>query len=137
MFDVKDSEPFDTDEDDFDTVLERDITFTGNIRFSKPFMIKGKMSGLIEATSDLLIDTDAEVDADITAARVLVRGKVKGNIKGYKMVYVTSTGSVNGEIASARPVLELGSTVNGKIAMLQGSKASGAEKPDLFASGGF
>lgn len=107
MYDIKDSKGFDTDEEDFDTVMASDISFTGNIRFTKPFMIKGKMNGIIEATSDLLIDTDAVVNADISTDRVLVRGKVTGNINGRKLVYVTSTGTVKGDITSTQVVLEL------------------------------
>ncbi|MCQ2240247.1 polymer-forming cytoskeletal protein [Treponema sp.] len=117
MYDIKDSKAFDTDEEDFDTVMASDISFTGNIRFTKPFMIKGKMSGIIEATSDLLIDTDAIVNADISTDRVLVRGKVTGNINGRKLVYVTSTGTVKGDITSAQVVLEPGSVFSGKCTM--------------------
>ena len=117
MYEIKDSKPFDTDEEDFDTVMASDISFTGNIRFSKPFMIKGKMNGTIEASSDLLIDTNAEVNADISTERVLVRGKVVGNIKGKRLVYVASTGSVIGDISSAQVVLEPGSVFSGKCSM--------------------
>ena len=117
MYEIKDSKPFDTDEEDFDTVMASDISFTGNIRFSKPFMIKGKMNGTIEASSDLLIDTNAEVNADISTERVLVRGKVVGNIKGKKLVYVASTGSVIGDISSAQVVLEPGSVFSRKCSM--------------------
>jgi len=117
MFDVRDSQQFDTDEEDFDTVMASDISFSGTIRFTKPFMIKGRMNGNIEATSDLLIDTDAEVNADIIADRVLVRGKVKGNVIGKKLVYVTSSGSVNGDITSGQVVLEPGSSFTGKCSM--------------------
>ena len=116
MYDIKDSKGFDTDEEDFDTVMASDISFTGNIRFTKPFMIKGKMNGIIEATSDLLIDTDA-VNADISTDRVLVRGKVTGNINGRKLVYVTSTGTVKGDITSTQVVLEPGSVFSGKCTM--------------------
>ncbi len=119
MFDIKDLAPFDTDEEDFDTVMASDISFTGSIKFAKPFMIKGKMNGIIDSTSDLLIDTDAEVNADIVADRVLVRGKVKGNIRGNNLVYVTSTGSVIGDVTSKQPVLEPGSVFSGKCTMLQ------------------
>ncbi|MBQ0040183.1 MAG: polymer-forming cytoskeletal protein [Treponema sp.] len=119
MYDLKDSKGFDTDEEDFDTVMASDITFSGNIRFTKPFMIKGNMSGTIEATSDLLIDTDAVVNADISTDRVLVRGKVTGNINGRKLVYVTSTGSVKGDITSAQVVLEPGSVFSGKCSMTE------------------
>ncbi len=124
MFDVKDSSLFETDEEDFDTIMASDIAFEGSIKFSKPFMIKGKMSGVIEATSNLLIDTNAEVKADITAEKILIRGKVVGNVWGNKLVYVTSSGSVTGDITSAQVVLEPGSLFSGKCSM---PSASGGE----------
>lgn len=117
MYDLKDFKGFDTDEEDFDTVMASDITFTGNIRFTKPFMIKGNMNGTIEASSDLLIDTDAVINADITTERILIRGKVTGNINCRKLVYVTSTGSVKGDITSSQVVLEPGSVFSGKCTM--------------------
>lgn len=117
MYEIKDSKPFETEESDFDTVMADDLSFTGSIRFSKPFMIKGKVNGTIEATSDLLIDTNAEVNADIITDRVLIRGTVKGNVIGRKLVYVTSSGSVTGDITTAQVVLEPGCIFSGKCTM--------------------
>ncbi len=123
MGDIKDSLfhgntlDFETEEEYYDTVLYPDITFSGNIRFMKPFMIKGKVSGRIEASSDLLVDTEAEVEADITTERVLIRGKVRGNITGRKLVYVTSSGSVFGDISSEQVVIEQGAVFQGKCSM--------------------
>ena len=117
MFDIKDIAQFEAEED-FDTIMASDITFTGRIKFSKPFMIKGKMNGTIDATSDLLIDTECVVNADINADRILIRGHVTGNINGKTLVYVTSTGSVDGDIESAQVVLEPGSKFSGKCTML-------------------
>ena|SRR5574344_768501 len=119
MFEEKDTTLFELDEEDFDTVMAADIKFNGSIKFAQPFMIKGKVNGTIDATSDLYIDTDAEVNADIIANRVLVKGKVKGNITGRKMVFVTSTGSVEGDITTAEVVLEPGSKFGGKCTMLK------------------
>ncbi|MFA6938355.1 MAG: polymer-forming cytoskeletal protein [Treponema sp.] len=119
MFDVKDTALFELDENDFDTVMANDIAFTGSIKFAKPFMIKGKMNGSIEATSDLVIDTNAEVNADIVADRVLIKGKVKGNISGKKMIFVTATGSVTGDLTSVQVVLEPGSSFTGKCSMIK------------------
>ena len=104
---------FDLEEEDFDTVMADDISFTGTIRFAKPFMIKGKMSGSIMSDTDLVIDTNAIVNAEITAGRVLVRGTLHGNVHGRDLVFVTSTGSVQGDITSAQVVLEAGSDFNG------------------------
>lgn len=122
MLESKDSEFLELEEEDFDTILENDITFSGTIRFSKPFMIKGTVTGLIEATSDLVIDSEAAVFADIVADRVLVRGKVEGNINAKRMVFVTSKGSVIGDISSAQVILEPGSIFTGRCVMTENTQ---------------
>lgn len=117
MFETKDADFFELDEEDFDTILSEDISFRGTIRFSKPFMIRGCVTGSIDATSDLFIDTDAVVCADISAGRVLVRGKVEGNITAQNMVFVAKDGSVNGDISATQVVLEPGSLFTGRCTM--------------------
>lgn len=117
MFDVKDSDFFDVEEEDFDTILAPDIKFQGTIKFKKPFMIRGIVTGVIDATSDLVVDSNAVVTAGINAERVLVRGKVEGNITAKTLVFVTSSGSVNGDILSKEVVLEPGSHFSGKCTM--------------------
>lgn len=119
MFDVKDADFFDMEDDSFDTILEDDISFTGKVKMKKPFMVRGIIKGTIETESDLVIDTGAVVEADIFASRVLVRGKVKGNVRGDKLVFVTATGTLNGDIISQKVVLEPGSEFTGKCSMVR------------------
>ena len=118
MFDAKDSDFFDVEEEDFDTILAPDIRFKGTIRFKKPFMIRGNITGNIDATSDLVIDSSAIVNAEINAKKVLVRGKIKGNITAQDIVFVTATGSVDGDIISKEVVLEPGAHFTGKCTMI-------------------
>ncbi len=117
MFEVKDADFFEVEDEDFDTILAEDISFSGTIRFTKPFMIKGKVKGTIEAISDLVVDNGAFVDANIIAKRVLVRGSVKGNISSQGLVFVTSSGSVEGDILSSKVVLEPGCMFTGRCTM--------------------
>jgi len=117
MFEAKNTDIIDLEDDDFDTILANDIKFQGNIKFTKPFMIRGIVSGNIDATSDLVIDAGAVVTAEISAARVLVKGKVDGNIVAGKMVRVSATGSVNGDITSEQVVLDPGSKFSGRCTM--------------------
>ena len=123
MYDNKGCDLLDYDESDFNTVMASDISFSGRIRFTKPFMIKGNVSGQIIADSDLVIATDAVVNADISADRILVRGKVEGNVVGKTMVFVTSNGSVTGEITSKQVVLEPGSSFSGRCTMVNENEA--------------
>lgn len=117
MAEVKDTDLFDLEDEDFDTILASDISFHGNIKFAKPFMIRGNVTGSIEATSDLVVDTNAVVKAGVSATRVLVRGKVEGNITAKNLVFVTSSGSVSGDISSKQVVLEPGSYFFGRCTM--------------------
>ncbi|MBR7064301.1 MAG: polymer-forming cytoskeletal protein [Treponema sp.] len=117
MFDAKETDLFDLEEEVFDTIIEQGITFSGNITFAKPFMIRGKIKGKIDTTSDLVIEEGAEVEADIKVDRILVKGKVKGNINAKKIVFISSSGSVDGDITSAQVVLEQGSIFTGKCTM--------------------
>ena len=119
MFDVKDTDFFDLEDEAFDTIVEKDIAFSGNIKIKKTFMVRGNITGSIHSTSDLVIDTNAVVNADITARRVLIRGKVKGNVVGDKLIFVTASGSVDGDITTAKVVLEPGCTFTGKCTMVK------------------
>ncbi|MCR4789483.1 MAG: polymer-forming cytoskeletal protein [Treponemataceae bacterium] len=119
MFETKDADFFELEEEDFDTMLASDINFRGTVKFSKPFIICGCITGSIDATSDLFIDTDAVVCANITASRVLVRGKVEGNITAQKMVFVANGGSVSGDITAEQVVLEPGSDFTGRCCMIK------------------
>ncbi|MCR5063496.1 MAG: polymer-forming cytoskeletal protein [Treponema sp.] len=118
MFDVKDTDFFDLEDEAFDTIVEKDISFSGNIKIKKTFMVRGNITGSIQSTSDLVIDTNAVVNADITARRVLIRGKVKGNVVGDKLIFVTASGAVDGDITTAKVVLEPGCTFTGKCTMV-------------------
>ena len=119
MFDVKDTDFFDLEDEAFDTIVEDDISFTGSIKIKKTFMIRGKVNGTIDSTSDLVIDSDAVVNADITAERVLIRGKVKGNVVGNKLIFITSSGSLDGDITTEKVVLEPGCIFTGKCSMVR------------------
>lgn len=119
MFDVKETDFFDIEDAAFDTIIEKGIKFSGVIKFVKPFMIRGNVNGKIDATSDLVVDTGAEVNADINAVRVLVKGTVHGNVSAKKLIFVSSSGILDGDITAAQVVLEPGSTFTGKCNMVK------------------
>ena len=118
MFDVKDTDFFDLEDEAFDTIVENDITFVGNIKIEKTFMIRGQVTGNIDSLSDLVIDSNAIVNADISADRVLVKGQVKGNINAKSLIFVTASGVLDGDITTKKVVLEPGCKFSGKCSMI-------------------
>ena len=103
---------------DFDTILSPDIDFSGTLRFEKPFLIRGKVSGEINASGLLVIDEDAIVNANINALRVLIRGQVKGDVTAAQKVEVTLTGKLAGNVIAPEIFMETGCVFNGQCTML-------------------
>ena len=119
MAEHSDSGILDLEEEDYNTVLAPDIEFEGLIEFSDPLMIKGKVRGKINASSDLLVDAGAVVNADIKASRVVIKGTVKGNITAEKIVRVLSSGSLTGDVTAPEVVLDTGCFFSGACTMIR------------------
>jgi len=103
---------------DFDTILSPDIDFTGTLHFEKPFLIRGKVSGEIDATGILVIDENAVVNANIHALRVLIRGHVKGDVTAVEKVEITVTGRLSGNVTTPEIFMETGCIFNGRCTMI-------------------
>jgi cytoskeletal protein CcmA (bactofilin family) len=110
------------EDDDFDTILSGDIDFSGTFNFDKSFLIRGKVSGTIEAGGLLVIDEGALVEAYISVSRVIIRGTVKGDICATEKVEITATGRLTGNVTAPEGnfVMEAGCMFNGNCAMVEG-----------------
>jgi cytoskeletal protein CcmA (bactofilin family) len=106
------------EDSDFDTILSPDIDFTGTLHFEKPFLIRGKVSGEINASGLLVIDENAVVNANINALRVLIRGQVKGDVTAVQKVDITLTGKLAGNITTPEIFMESGCVFNGRCTMI-------------------
>jgi cytoskeletal protein CcmA (bactofilin family) len=103
---------------DFDTILSPDIDFIGTLHFEKPFLIRGRVSGEINATGLLVIDEEAIVNANIHALQVLIRGQVKGDVTAVEKVEVTVTGKLIGNVTAPEINMETGCVFNGRCTMV-------------------
>ncbi len=111
----------DLDEEDYDTVLAEDIYFTGRIDCEKPFMIKGEVEGKLLSTSDVTVEENAVVNADIKADRVVIKGEVHGNVVADTMVHVFACGTLDGDVTAPEVELESGCVFNGICKMAKGN----------------
>ncbi|GHU21182.1 hypothetical protein FACS1894172_16610 [Spirochaetia bacterium] len=107
------------EDSDFDTILSRDIDFSGIIIFEKPFLIRGNVSGTIHGTGLLVIDTGATVEAIIDAPHVIIRGTVQGNIHASEKIEISRTGKLAGDILTMEIAFESGCLFNGRCTMSQ------------------
>ncbi|MEN6477667.1 MAG: polymer-forming cytoskeletal protein [Rectinema sp.] len=101
------------DEEMIDTVLGADVRFSGKIKSSKSFMIKGRVSGSVEIGAELFIAEGADVEADLDALQVTVRGRVKGRIRAGRSIQVLPGATVSGDLQAPEIAIEHGSHFDG------------------------
>jgi len=105
------------DEDDFDTVLSSDIEFSGVLVFEKPFLIRGRVSGEIDAKGALVVAEGAVVEANVRAPTVIVRGSIQGDVIATERVEIASSGKLVGDISAPEILMETGCVFNGSCTM--------------------
>ncbi len=113
------------DETRLDTVLSDDIVFEGEMAFTQPLMIKGKVQGDIDASGELYIAETAEVQARIQAESVYIRGKVTGDISAQGTIELSTSSEVNGDITAPEIVMERGCRFNGVSRMISPEEREG------------
>lgn len=62
------------------TLIGRGTFIRGRILGATDIEIQGRIEGNLEASGEVLIDTEALIAADIEAERIVVRGAVRGNL---------------------------------------------------------
>ena len=100
------------EESDADTLLSEDMSFEGNIRLSRPAMIKGQVTGKIESDSNVFIEKEADVKADVKADELSVKGNLSGAVKA-SVVEMGSSAVFSGDLTAQSLAMESGCTFDG------------------------
>jgi cytoskeletal protein CcmA (bactofilin family) len=97
-------------------LVEAGLTIRGEIIGDQDLQIDGRVEGLIEVTpSKVTILASGKVTTDIIAREVVIYGSVKGNIRGTDCVEIKKDGSLNGDMTTARIMIEDGAFFKGSI----------------------
>ena len=88
----------------------------GEISGNEDLVIDGSVEGLIQLDErKLTVGATAKVTADIIAREVVVFGTVKGNLRAKDRIEIKKDGSVNGDLTTARIMIEDGAYFKGSI----------------------
>ncbi len=88
----------------------------GDITGSEDLLIDGSVEGLIQLDErKLTLGATAKVTADIIAREIVVLGNVKGNLRAKDRIEIRKDGSVNGDLTTARIMIEDGAYFKGSI----------------------
>jgi len=106
----------------------------GEISGNEDLLIDGSVEGLIQLDErKLTVGTTAKVTADIIAREVVVYGTVKGNLRAKDRIEIKKDGSVNGDLTTARIMIEDGAYFKGSIEIDKSSEKDSGH--NAFAKG--
>jgi cytoskeletal protein CcmA (bactofilin family) len=96
--------------------LGPNLQIKGEISGNEDLTIEGSVEGLVELDErKLTIGATASLTADILAREVVVHGTVKGNLRAKDRIEIKKDGSVNGDLTTARIMIEDGAYFKGSI----------------------
>jgi cytoskeletal protein CcmA (bactofilin family) len=88
----------------------------GEISGNEDLTIEGSVEGLVQLEERrLTVGATAKLTADIIAREVLVYGTVNGHVRGKNRIEIKKDGSVNGDLTTARIMIEDGAYFKGAI----------------------
>ncbi len=112
-----------------DTYIGEDTSFEGALASSKSLTIFGGVKGTIECQGRVVIGQTGKIEADIVADDVIVSGKIVGNVTARSKLELTSTGIIQGDVKTARLIMEDGGKLDGHCEMLSDGKPELVKEP--------
>ena len=100
------------------TILAKDIQFTGKLKFSRTLKIMGKFEGEIIAPEGFLfIGEGAEINADVHVNHMNNSGKLTGETKVNECLILCEGAEINGNINVKELSVKQGGIINGLCTM--------------------
>jgi len=94
----------------------RSICVKGDITGSEDLTVDGQVDGRIDLPNHTLtVGPNATICADITAKTVMIFGTVLGSVTAHERVEIRRSGSVEGNVTTARLVVQDGAILSGKV----------------------
>jgi cytoskeletal protein CcmA (bactofilin family) len=109
-------------DDEMESTIGEQTTVEGTYKSDNSIRICGSVKGEIESQRSILVDSQAHVNAKVTASAVTVAGQVDGHIFCTGRVEIRPSGRVMGEINAGTLVMQEGAFFEGNLRM--GDRAS-------------
>lgn len=100
------------------TVLGGETVFSGTLKFNESLKINGRFEGVIESGGFLVVETGAEVIANVKVDVLVVGGKIRGDVYASSKLELLPGGHIEGNVYSPNLVMAEGAGVLGRCEML-------------------
>jgi cytoskeletal protein CcmA (bactofilin family) len=116
--------------------IGKSVVIKGQLSGSEDLYLDGEVEGTVElAGNSLSVGPNGRIRANITSRELVIMGKVDGNIKATDRLELRKTGVLNGDVTTARIVIEDGAFFKGTVEILRAeSKADLKPAPATAAA---
>jgi cytoskeletal protein CcmA (bactofilin family) len=114
----------------------KSLHLKGEITGSEDLFIDGEVEGTVELKdNNLTIGPNGNVHADVQARSITILGRLHGNVRAGDKVEIRKTGSLEGDLATARIIIEDGAVFRGSIDIVQAGRPEADRKAVAQAAG--
>ena len=105
--------------------IGKSLQLKGEITGSEDLLINGEVEGVIELKENsLTVGPNGNVKADVSARSITVMGHLRGNVRAGEKIEICKTGSLEGDLSTARIVIEDGAVFRGSIDIVKPGQAT-------------
>lgn len=116
-----------TGQGSLNSIIGQDCKFKGEIELNGTIRIDGEFDGEVKCPETLIIGKTGVVKANVNVKNAIIGGKLVGNITGTNKIELQSGSHVEGDIQTARLVIDEGVFFEGSCKMGPGQKDASRE----------
>ncbi len=117
-----------------ESVISKELIISGEITGTSNLRIKGTVEGKIELKSNVVVENESKINADIKGNNIEISGTVEGNITAEDKITLNETAIVVGNITCRSFTVKEGASFEGNINMVHSSSKEQKNKGETQKS---
>ncbi|RMD97186.1 MAG: polymer-forming cytoskeletal protein [Calditrichaeota bacterium] len=104
---------------DLNTIIGKGTYFEGNIKVQSGLRVDGRIKGRVSTSDSLIVGKEGEIDGEVSVKNAVIGGKVQGKIHASGKVVLEANSRFQGELKTAKLVIDEGAIFEGVCSMGQ------------------
>ncbi|MBI3694376.1 MAG: polymer-forming cytoskeletal protein [Acidobacteria bacterium] len=115
--------------------IGKSVIVKGEISGSEDLYVDGEVRGSIELRDhSLTVGPNGKVEANVIAREIVVQGTLNGNVHAGDKIEIRKTGSLLGDLTTARIIIEDGAYFKGSIDISKPGQKTETPRPSLTSA---
>lgn len=107
---------------DLNTIIGKGSSVEGTLKVENSLRVDGRIKGHVSTTDSLVIGKEGEIEGEVIAKNAIIGGRVRGKISATGKVVLETKALFQGEMRTARLVIDDGAIFDGQCSMQRDGK---------------